>query len=65
MGDVKIAAIATRVTEAEREAIEALPSALGKTVADKLRALIRYSLDHVDDVQDWLTRTDGRPVDDD
>lgn len=59
---VVIAAVATRVRQDEADAIDAL--AFGANRAENLRVLIRYSLEHLDEVGLWLAATDGTPVDD-
>jgi hypothetical protein len=60
---IKVAAVATRVTREERDAIDDLPAELGEKIAEKLRVLLRFGLSNPDAVLAWFLATDGTPLD--
>lgn len=59
---IRVTPVATRIRRDEAEEIAALPEHFGANMADKLRVLIRYAMEHTDEVSAWLGVVDGQPV---
>lgn len=59
MGAPQIVAVATRITAGEVAVLDAFEH--GANRAERARVLLRFALEHLDDVRGWYAATDGQP----